>query len=132
MSQRGPEYDSIFGRTYNGVPNPKVPHLHPYPTRYHGPIWTWPVFGHGNEPSWREQVYVSPSFLGLGAPPAGGSIVGTVLFASIISLPASLGAYYASTKWKEHPLLGAVLGGLGATVVAGAVLSAVIPKPTIG
>ena len=30
---------SIFGDTYGGVPNPFVPHAHPYPTRYHGPLW---------------------------------------------------------------------------------------------
>lgn len=37
-----PTHDSIFGDTYHGVPNPLVPHVHPYPTRYHGPIWTMP------------------------------------------------------------------------------------------
>jgi hypothetical protein len=36
---------SIFGDTYNGVPNPQVGHLHPYPTRYHGAIFTTPRFG---------------------------------------------------------------------------------------
>jgi len=38
--QAGPE--DIFGDTSEGVPNPLVPHVHPYPTRYHGPIWTQP------------------------------------------------------------------------------------------
>ena len=28
-----------------GVPSPVVTHVHPYPTRYHGGIWTRPVFG---------------------------------------------------------------------------------------
>lgn len=28
-----------------GVPTPYVAHVHPYPTRYHGGIWTRPVFG---------------------------------------------------------------------------------------
>jgi hypothetical protein len=27
-----------------GVPTPYVSHVHPYPTRYHGGIWTRPVF----------------------------------------------------------------------------------------
>lgn len=36
---------SIFGHTYQGVPNPQVPYEHPYPTRYHGPIFTEPRFG---------------------------------------------------------------------------------------
>jgi hypothetical protein len=37
-----PTHDSIFGDTYAGVPNPNVPHKHPYPTRYHGPNYTVP------------------------------------------------------------------------------------------
>jgi hypothetical protein len=28
-----------------GVPTPNVVHVHPYPTRFHGGIWTRPVFG---------------------------------------------------------------------------------------
>jgi hypothetical protein len=38
-----PTHDSIFGDTYHGVPNPLVPHLHPYPTRFHGPILDVPM-----------------------------------------------------------------------------------------
>lgn len=38
----GSDRMSIFGDTYDGVPNPLVPHLHPYPTRYHGPILNQP------------------------------------------------------------------------------------------
>lgn len=40
-----PEHQSIFGDTYHGVPSPNIPHCHPYPTRYHGPIYNIPVFG---------------------------------------------------------------------------------------
>lgn len=29
----------------HGVPTPYAVHVHPYPTRYHGGIWTRPVFG---------------------------------------------------------------------------------------
>jgi len=36
------DQQSIFGNTYEGVPTPYVPHVHPYPTRYHGPIWQYP------------------------------------------------------------------------------------------
>lgn len=36
---------SIFGNTYGGVPNPQMPFEHPYPTRYHGAIFTTPRFG---------------------------------------------------------------------------------------
>lgn len=38
---------SIFGDTYKGVPNPMVPHKHPYPTRYHGPVFEYPTPGWG-------------------------------------------------------------------------------------
>lgn len=34
-------YDGPFP---DGVPNPWVPMLHSYPTRYHGPIYTRPMF----------------------------------------------------------------------------------------
>lgn len=37
-----PTHDSVFGDTYHGVPNPMVPHLHPWPTRYFGPNFTMP------------------------------------------------------------------------------------------
>jgi len=42
-----PERNSIFGNTYNGVPNPMVPHKHPYPTRYHGPVFNYPTPSYG-------------------------------------------------------------------------------------
>ena len=29
----------------HGVPSPMKTHVHPYPTRFHGGIWTRPVFG---------------------------------------------------------------------------------------
>lgn len=40
-----PEKDSIFGNTYGGVPNPMIPYQHPYPTRYHGPVFNYPMPG---------------------------------------------------------------------------------------
>ena len=39
-----PEHQSIFQDTYHGVPSPTIPHTHPYPTRYHGPMYTTPRF----------------------------------------------------------------------------------------
>lgn len=38
-------YPTIFGSAPQGVPNPYVPHRHPYPTRFHGPVWTSARFG---------------------------------------------------------------------------------------
>jgi hypothetical protein len=52
----------IFGATGDGAPNPHVGHVHPYPTRYHGPIWTQPQAGYPYRPA----TYVRPSFLGYG------------------------------------------------------------------
>lgn len=38
-----PDHESIFGDTYHGVPNPVTPHIHPYPTRYHGATLVSPM-----------------------------------------------------------------------------------------
>lgn len=46
-----PEHQSIFTDTYQGVPNPQIPHLHPYPTRFHGPVYGVPRFGLPYRPS---------------------------------------------------------------------------------
>lgn len=57
-----PERASIFGDTYDGVPSPNVPFEHGYPTRYHGPIWTYPRQGYG----YKRATYVKTPFLGFG------------------------------------------------------------------
>lgn len=59
-----PEQDSIFGMTYQGVPNPNVPHVHPYPTRYHGANYTVP--GTANI-SYRQTPYTKAPYMGVGA-----------------------------------------------------------------
>jgi hypothetical protein len=64
-----PTRDSIFGDTYGGVPNPMVPHRHPWPTRYHGPIYTVPGVA---KPSYRMRPYARAPYMGtngLGASP---------------------------------------------------------------
>jgi hypothetical protein len=53
---------SVFGDTYPGVPNPLVGHVHPYPTRFHGPNWNQPMF---TQP-WVERPYAQAPFTGLG------------------------------------------------------------------
>jgi len=58
----------------SGVPNPYSLHVHPYPTRFHGPIYTRPVFGMPWQ--WAPQSVFKPNDLynggggmnGLGAP----------------------------------------------------------------
>lgn len=57
-----PEHQSIFGDTHHGVPSPLVPHRHPYPTRYHGPIWTTPWFSL----PYRQNPYARVPYAGLG------------------------------------------------------------------
>ncbi len=42
MNYIASDKSTIFGNTYNGVPNPVVPHMHEYPTRFHGPVWRTP------------------------------------------------------------------------------------------
>lgn len=64
-----PTRDSIFGDTYGGVPNPMVPHRHPWPTRYHGPVYTVPGVA---KTSYRQRPYARAPYLGvdgLGASP---------------------------------------------------------------
>jgi hypothetical protein len=50
------EQQTVFGETYRGVPNPNIPFKHAYPTRYHGPIYDYPVFNH----TYRRQDYMAP------------------------------------------------------------------------
>ncbi len=57
------DQNSIFGRTYQGVPNPQIPFEHAYPTRYHGAIFTTPRFGMPFEPN---PMALAP-YAGLGA-----------------------------------------------------------------
>jgi len=58
-----PSRDSIFGDTYGGVPNPNVPHRHPWPTRYHGPIYTVPGVA---KPTYRQRPYTKAPYMGIG------------------------------------------------------------------
>lgn len=56
------DHDSIFGDTYHGVPNPDVPHRHPYPTRYHGGVFLYPQA----MLPYVENPYAVPPYAGLG------------------------------------------------------------------
>jgi len=69
---RKPEHGSIFGDTYEGVVSPTVGHNHPYPTRYHGPIWTYPIFTR----PYRQNPYALTPYAGLGSPCACSAKVG--------------------------------------------------------
>lgn len=56
IAGNNPDHESIFGDTYQGVPNPVVPHVHPYPTRYHGPVFMTPQATF----SYRDRPYTVP------------------------------------------------------------------------
>lgn len=114
MVRRGrpmPERDSIYGDTYNGVPNPMVPHVHPYPTRYHGAKFDYP------QPSFRYVAapYSAAPFAGLGLDPffgRGTSFTGDTFYDVIIG--AGLG-YLAAPK-PEAAVVHAAVGGMTAMV----------------
>mgnify|MGYP006992515553 CR=1 FL=1 len=59
--------ESVFGDTAEGVPNPQVPHEHPYPTRYHGPMWAEPQATY----PFKVNDYALAPYAGFGADPAG-------------------------------------------------------------
>lgn len=107
---------SIFGDTYNGVPSPLVAHVHPYPTRFHGPVYGTPKFGR----TYREQSWQVPSdFLavnGFGEPALFGSATGNSLFDTLLG--AGLG--YVMAKNESDRLLwagaGAAAGLLAGTL----------------
>ncbi len=60
---------AVSGLGSPGVPSPYVAHAHPYPTRYHGAIYTRPEFGLPYVPAPFE-VFMPRDFAGLGC--AGG------------------------------------------------------------
>jgi hypothetical protein len=107
-------YASIFGNTLQGVPSPYVPHKHPYPTRYHGPIFDAPRF---KQPYRLRPYYVAP---GLSASPDG---IGELSLPSITRSPVADALLGALAGWtgapnREDALLYA-LGGASLTYFGG-------------
>lgn len=102
-----PERDSIFGDTYGGVPNPHIPHVHPWPTRYHGPNYTVP----DSNMSYRERPYAKEPFLGL---PRTSDIIGSGLQDAAIG--AGVG-YLVAPSTKDRMIW--VLGGGAAGLIGG-------------
>lgn len=126
-----PEHQSIFTDTYHGVPSPTIPHTHPYPTRFHGPIYTTPRFGLPyREGSWQAPIQ-SPLLVphpttscatcqpgaasGFGATPAlMGSATGNNILDAVIG--AAIG-YVVANKQSERALWAG--GGAAAALLAG-------------
>ncbi len=88
----------IFGDTQQGVPNPRVGHVHPYPTRYHGPIWTQPQAGYPYRPA----SYVQAPFVGYGQDVAQVAINEVVLRGLIVIGVGALLLWGASRVMKKQ------------------------------
>lgn len=102
-----PEHDSIFGDTYHGVPNPMVPHLHPWPTRYHGPNYTIPGVA---KPTYDQEPYAKEPYVGYGAAPIFEYVTGVGF------LDAAAGAgigYFVAPKESDRPMW-MIVGALAA------------------
>jgi hypothetical protein len=126
-----PEHQSIFGDTWHGVPSPTIPHTHPYPTRFHGPVNTIPAF----TLPYREQSWQSPqgnllqqmrALHGLDGVESltGSSIVDAVVGGLIGYFSAPQGAHSGAAKERllwgvGGGLAGLVAGSLGIGAVAG-------------
>jgi hypothetical protein len=116
---------SIFGETYQGVPNPVVPVTHPYPTRYHGPMYNVVRGGGIYQPAvWyvplvRKGVGASPDGLGLDAASTGS----TAVMRLAIGAGLGLAAVHFAGQPGGSPL---VLAGAGAASAAVAGLEGII------
>jgi hypothetical protein len=123
-----PEHQSIFGDTVHGVPSPLVPHTHPYPTRFHGPVNTTPRFGL----PYRQQSLVVPrqftvQAMGAVEPLTGGAVTDAIVGGVLGYLAAPQGSTTAAGKsrllWSVGgSLAGLIGGGLGLGFVAGMVI----------
>jgi hypothetical protein len=109
---------SVFGDTYPGVPNPLVGHVHPYPTRFHGPNWNQPMF---TQP-WVERPYVGVPFMGLGQTQdpvsALQAAVNDPLWRAASLVSSVLGAYhgYKRNKSVGWAIWWAVMGGIAPVI----------------
>lgn len=123
--QAGPE--DIFGDTSEGVPNPLVPHVHPYPTRYHGPIWTQPQAMKPFIPT----PYARAPYAGVGQneTPALSPAIKVVSVAS-----AALSAYhgYRRNESVGWAILWGIMGGLAPVITPAIAVAQGFGKPAKG
>lgn len=103
-----PERDSIFGDTYDGVPNPLTPHRHPWPTRYHGPNYTVP----GVDSTYAQRPYAIAPYMGMGEAP-----MSPPVDVVVNSLAGAAIGYLVADKESHRPvwaIVGALAGyGMG-------------------
>lgn len=129
------DHQSIFGDTYRGVPNPQIPFQHPYPTRYHGPIFTTPRFG---LPFAARPYALTPYSGTADVPSTGGRLLRGAISGAVIGLLVG-SAYGAISKKATSEKVGKAAGvGVGisgaiALMVLGAALAAMSsPQPVKG
>jgi hypothetical protein len=114
------QYDGPYPE---GVPNPYAPMLHSYPTRFHGPIYTRPMFSFPFNPT-PDDFTVESGTEGLGSTPSSGadcdktfplppSVVDAGTFAAYMQNEACHSHVEASASSKRWIL------GLGVAFVAG-------------
>ena len=125
------DQSTIFGNTYKGVPNPVVPHIHEYPTRFHGSVWRSPdVSKFTYRPSSYLKGFKRPiSGVGaadfvtsLTASPTGGNSVLDFLIGGVVGLAV---APDDKTKYMWAIAGGAltmIMGSVGMAGVAGAAI----------
>lgn len=109
---RHPQHLSIFGDTYHGVPNPVVPHKHPYPTRYHGPMWRQPQATF----SYRQRPLAVAPFAGLGGCPCAGPGPCECPGLGVDGEPVPLFQSISGNRWLDAAI-GALVGFVGAPTV---------------
>lgn len=120
-----PEHQSIFGDTTRGVPSPLVPHKHPYPTRFHGPVNTTPRFMLPyRQQSWTVPRQYTVQAMGAVEPLTGGMVTDAL----VGGLLGYLAAPQAATRSAGNRrflwgigggLAGLLGGGVGLGFVAG-------------
>lgn len=103
---------TIFGNVANGVPNPLVPHLSPWPTRYHGSAFMYPD---ARRRTYVEQAYQVPYPSFGDTPPLFASATGSNLVDGILGGVAG----FAIAKPEDRMAMTAV--GVVASFLAGTI-----------
>lgn len=114
---------SVFGNTSRGVPSPYVPATHPYPTRFHGPLYGIVQA----DPVYVPATWAVPPFNGFGACcdscAKGGPCAGSAKPALGACAPCLAAAALAGTPGPLHAG-GPTTGDKWADAAVGALLSA--------
>jgi hypothetical protein len=104
-----PSMDSIFGDTWAGVPNPNIPHIHPWPTRYHGPNYTVPDVANL---TYVYRPYAKAPFVGMGTAPLFEHVTGNGYLDA--ALGAAIGYVFANKDERPVWMVGGALAGFAA------------------